>query len=317
MPDTRSDRRVHALAVWAALLVTVLWSSSWILIRFGLDDEDLPPITFAGLRYGLAAAVLIGWVASRRTHRSELRRLDRATFGRLAVLGVVYYAVTQGAQFVAIDNQPAASTSLVLAMTTLVVAMVGARSLDEAASPRQILGAFVTVFGAWLYFGGDLGATTIGMIAACVALMANVTSSLLGRSANRDHTHSPVVITAVSMAIGAALLLVTGVIVDGVPVVTPRAAALIAWLAVINTAFAFTLWNLSLRRLSAVESSGINTTMLVQIAVLAWIFLGEQPGLRGIVGIVVVSLGIFFTQSVPGAPGTGGRPRPERVTPDE
>ena len=40
-----------------ALLVTVLWSSSWVLIRWGLDDEGLSPLMFAALRYGLAAVV--------------------------------------------------------------------------------------------------------------------------------------------------------------------------------------------------------------------------------------------------------------------
>ena len=39
----------------------------------------------------------------------------------------------------------------------------------------------------------------------------------------------------------------------------------------VNTAFAFTLWNLSLQRLTAVESAGVNNTMLIQIAVLAWL----------------------------------------------
>ena len=42
------------------------------------------------------------------------------------------------------------------------------------------------------------------------------------------------------------------------------------------TAFAFTLWNLSLQRLSAVESASVNNTMLVQIALLAWLLLGER-----------------------------------------
>ena len=60
------DRRSHARAVWAALLVTVLWSSSWVLIRIGLDDEGLPPITFAGLRYTVAALVLIAWARRRQ-----------------------------------------------------------------------------------------------------------------------------------------------------------------------------------------------------------------------------------------------------------
>ena len=55
-----------------ALFVTVLWSSSWVLIRWGLDDEGLTPITFAALRYGLAAAVLIAWVLYRERSRSHL-----------------------------------------------------------------------------------------------------------------------------------------------------------------------------------------------------------------------------------------------------
>ena len=45
-----------------------------------------------------------------------------------------------------------------------------------------------------------------------------------------------------------------------------------------NTALAFTWWNLSLQRLSAVESAGINNTMLIQIGLLAWVFLDEAPG---------------------------------------
>ena len=55
--DPRTGRQ-HALAVLQALLVTFLWSTSWILIKVGLDDLDLAPISFAGLRYALAAAIL-------------------------------------------------------------------------------------------------------------------------------------------------------------------------------------------------------------------------------------------------------------------
>jgi drug/metabolite transporter (DMT)-like permease len=59
---------------------------------------------------------------------------------------------------------------------------------------------------------------------------------------------------------------------------------LIAWLAVVNTAFAFTLWNHTLRTLSAVESSIINNLMLPQIAILAFVFLGETLNGKEILG---------------------------------
>jgi drug/metabolite transporter (DMT)-like permease len=287
----------HRTAVTAALVVTFLWSSSWVLIRWGLDDEALEPLTFAALRYGLAAVLLVAWVTARPRSRRNLRNLRRSDLVWITVLGVLLYAVTQGAQFVAIDNQPAATTSLVLAWTPLLVAALAARSLAEPASLRQVVGGVLVAGGAWLYFAGDLGATTVGMVAAVTGLAANAASALVGRYVNRKAAAPPVVVTVLSMAVGAALLGVVGLTLEGIPAVSLRAWLIIGWLAAVNTALAFTLWNHSLRRLSAVESAGINNTMLIQIALLAWAFLGEFPGLAGFAGIVIVSAGIFLTQS--------------------
>lgn len=290
-----SHRRALALAV----LVTVLWSSSWVLIRIGLDDAQLPPITFAGLRYGLASVVLWGVVATRRDARADVARLDVGSWRTLAVLGVVYFAVTQGAQFVAIDAQPAATSSLLLSPTPLLVAVVSQRAIGESVHRRQLLGTVLIVVGAVAYFAGDLGATVIGIIASIVGLAANAGGSLLGRSINRDGRLTPLTVTVTSMTVGAVLLLAVGVGLEGAPDLGGRALVVVAWLAVVNTALAFTLWNASLRRLAAVESAAINNTMLVQIALLAWVFLGEAPGTAGVVGIIVVSIGVLVAQDVP------------------
>lgn len=288
----------HLGAIGIALLVTFLWSSSWILIRWGLDGEGLEPITFAALRYGLAAMVVVAWMLFRERPRALFAGMDRPAAFQIIALGVVMYALTQGAQFVAIDNQPAATTSLVLSLTPLLVAGFAVVSLTEVPSSRQVAGGVLVAAGAWLYFAGDLGATTVGMVAALVGLGANVSASLLGRHVNRQGRHSPIVVTALSMSVGAVLLVVVGIVMEGVPSVSLRAWLIIAWLAVVNTAVAFTLWNLSLRRLSAVESAGINNTMMIQIAVLAWIFLDESLGIPEIAGIVLVSMGVFLTQAI-------------------
>jgi drug/metabolite transporter (DMT)-like permease len=240
MPDTHSRHRTRA--IWTALLVTVLWSSSWVLIRVGLDDEALPPLTFAGLRYATAAVVLAGWVGARSGSRRQLLGLRRPLTGRLVALGLVYFAVTQGAQFVAIDTQPAATSSLMLAPTAFFVATLSGRSIGEAVTARQVGGAALVAVGATVYFA-------------------------------------------------------IGVIVEGMPDISSRSAAIIGWLAVVNTAVAFTLWNSAQRRLAAVETAAINNTMLVQIAVLAWIFLGESAGPVGVTGIAIVSVGAFLAQA--------------------
>lgn len=295
MPDRMNPS--HSRALTAALAVTFLWSSSWVLIRWGLDDEALEPLTFAALRYGLATVVLAVWLASKPAVRGSIRSLDRSALASIGGLGLVFYAVTQGAQFVAIDNQPAATTSLVLSLSPLLVAGLGARTLGEHPSGRQVTGALAVVAGAWLYFSGDLGATTAGMVAALIGLLANVAAALMGRQINRTATVAPTVVTVMSMGIGAVALIVTGLVVEGIPEISWRAALIIAWLAVFNTALAFTMWNYSLRRLSALESSAINNTMLIQIALLAWIFLREPLGGGEIAGIVLVSLGVLLVQT--------------------
>lgn len=290
-------RTSHRAAVVVALLVTFLWSSSWVLIRWGLDDEALEPLTFAALRYGLAAAVLLALVAARVGLRRSLTGLTRTDLAQIALLGVVFYAFTQGAQFVAIDSQPAATTSVFLSWTPLFVALLGSRSIAEGASGRQLLGAVLVGLGALAYFAGELGVTAVGVAASLVGLGANTMAALLGRRLNREVVAPAVVITGSSMAVGAVLLIGVGVAVEGVPAVSGRGWLIIAWLAVVNTALAFTLWNLSLQRLSALESAAINNTMLIQIAVLAWLFLAEPLGLPEITGILLVSIGVLLAQA--------------------
>ena len=297
--------RRHALA--AALAVTILWSSSWVIIRVGLRQDRLPPLTFAGLRYVTAAAALWAAVAVNRTARGQLAGLTRRSAGQLAVLGLVYYALTQGAQFVAIDNQPVATSSLFLALTPLLVGLTSGHLLSERPGRAQAAATVLVPAGAATYFSGTLGASPAGLAACAVALAANAGGSLLGRGINRDATTSPMVTTTVSMTTGAVVLLAAGAGAEGWPTLSGQAAAIIAWLAIINTAVAFTVWNFSLRHLTASESSVVNTAMLPQIGLLGWVFLGEAPGPWQWTGMFLVSAGVVIGQH---RRGPGGRVLP-------
>ena len=207
MSSNADARRRAALA---ALSVTMLWSSSWVIIRVGMADENLPPLTFAGLRYAGAALVLVVVTAMMRRTRAEMRAMSAATLRRLALLGLVFYAITQGAQFVAIEAQPVATTSLALSLTPLLVATASGPLLGEPPSSNLLLGAVLVPIGAAAYLSGGLGATATGMTAAVVALGANVTASLFGRSVNRADHSSPLVTTSVSMTVGSIVLLGVG-----------------------------------------------------------------------------------------------------------
>ncbi len=298
---------------WAALqalFVTFLWATSWVLIKIGL--RDIPSLTFAGLRYGLASAILlaIGWRAGQL---APLRRAPGRLWWRLVALGLIYYAVTQGAMFVSLDLLPAITTNLILSFSPAAVALLAGALLAEPTRPVQWAGLVLAAAGAIVYFSPAAAqgpVSVAGLVAAAIALAANAGSGLLGRAVNRAERLSPLAVTAVSMTVGALALLAVGIGLQGLPAIPPLGWAIVAWLAVVNTAFAFTLWNHTLRTLSAVESSVINNTMIIHIPVLSVLFLGETLGWRGAAGLALVGLGALIVQ-------LGGRPpRPARLAGD-
>jgi len=284
-------------AILQAIFVTILWASSWVLIKFGLRN-DIPAITFAGLRYGLAWLCLLPFVLFKKERRQAIKQLPRNTWIRLGILGFVFYTLTQGAQFLSLAYLPAAMASLLLNLTPMVVGITGILFLNERPIASQWFGIGLATLGVGFYFLPISlpQAQVVGVIVALVGVTANASSSLLGREINRHRLLSPLLVTFVSMGIGSLLLLAIGVVTQGFGSMTWQDWGIVAWLALVNTAFAFTLWNHTLRTLTAVESSVINSLMMPQIALLAFLFLGETLSAKEIWGLILVGLGVLIVQ---------------------
>jgi drug/metabolite transporter (DMT)-like permease len=291
----------HTKAIWQVLFVSLLWSTSWVLIKVGL--AEIPALTFAGLRYSLASLCLLS-IALAPVHRSSLRALTPRQWGELALLGLTLYAAAQGAQFVSLSFLPAASVSLVLSFIPMAVALLGWVLLQERLAPGQWLGMAVFAAGAGIYFypASFPAEAVAGLVVAVVGLASTAVGSVIGRALARSATLSPVAITGTSMGMGSLLLLAVGLGTQGLPAIGWQSWGIIAWLAVVNTAFAFTLYNYTLQRLSAAESSVIINTMLIQIALLAWLFLGESLGVKELVGLALAVLGTILAQLLRRAP---------------
>jgi drug/metabolite transporter (DMT)-like permease len=285
----------HLKATLQALLVTFLWSTSWVLIKAGL--ADIPALTFAGLRYSLAFFFLLAW-GIRRKEISALLKFSRKTFGQLILLGILFYTLTQGSQFVSLAYLPAVTVNLLLSLTSIFVAILGIAILGERPARWQWLGVAFSIVGAVIFFYPiDLAAgEVIGYLAAIIGVLANAASSILGREINHRGEASPLNVTIFSMGIGGFFLLATGIGFQGMPILDWKSWLIILWLALVNTAFAFTLWNLTLKTLPAMESSIINNTMMIQIPILAVIFLGENLLPKGLVGMIIAGIGVLIVQ---------------------
>ena len=287
-------------AIAQALLVTFLWATSWVLIKVGLQSPaggSLPPLTFAGLRYGLAFLCLLPF-ALRARHGAALRGLSRRNWALLVLLGVLIYTLTQGGQFVALKYLPAITLNLLLNFSSTLVALLGMLFLAERPTPLQWLGMAAALAGALVFFYPVMlvgAGQAIGYGAAAIALLANSGAAVLGRRVNQSGL-SPLLVTTISMGVGAALLLASALALDGLPRLAAWQWAIVAWLAVVNTAFAFTLWNHTLRTLTALESSILNGLLIIQIPILAWLFLGETLTPVKVGGLALVGAGALAVQ---------------------
>ena len=285
----------YLFSMIGALFVTFLWSSSFVIIKIGF--AELSPLVFSGLRYSIASIVLLTIVIMRKKYRSAAKRQSVRWWVVIALYGVVFVAITQGAQFLGLYLLPAIMVSMLLNLTPLLVIFFSV-FLKEVPSIKQLLMLSVAFIGVYLYFFPFtiVGFKFLGLVIMLVGVVANALSAILGRSINRQKETPPVVITGISMGIGSMLLLGLGIIVEGVPILSFGSIVTVLWLSVVNTALAFTLWNRAMQHLRAIDISIINSTMLPQIAILSMLFLGEFPSLFEWMGLSLVIVGVALVQ---------------------
>jgi drug/metabolite transporter (DMT)-like permease len=294
--EEQTSQRSHLIAVAQACLVTILWSSSWVIIKFGL--EEIPPLIFAGLRYSIASFILLMLIGARRERRVALKGRTKKWWATLSLYGLIYITATQGTQFLALNYLPAITLSLILNLTPIFVLAMSIPWLKETPSLTEIFFIIVGLVGILIYFYplDFIGVSILGLLIGIFSLAANSLSSIIGRAINRAQDTPALLVTGISMSIGSVVLLVLGFTTEVVTPLSLTSWLWILWLAVLNTALAFTLWNKAMRDLRAIDTTLINSTMMPQIILLSIVFLGEFPDLMGWIGLFLLAIGIAAVQ---------------------
>jgi len=279
-------------AVLQGLLVTFLWSSSYILVKIGL--VNLSPFFFATVRYTLAFALLLLLVVLKGgTHFNY----DRKHLAYLVVVGLTGYTLAQGLNFVGLSLLPAVSVTFLLNFTPLFVTLIEFVFLRVKISKTQITGMLVSLFGAYIFFPVEFSMEELsGIVIVLVSGVAWGSYMVLTRFSQSAHKIDSLVFTTSTMGVGCLGLMSLTLFFESLQPLQASNFLIIVWLGLVNTAFAFFLWNHVLKSLKAYELSVLQNTMLVQIAVLAHIFLGEEITIRMLVGMMLVLIGVTMVQ---------------------
>ncbi|HEY2626310.1 MAG TPA: EamA family transporter [Candidatus Udaeobacter sp.] len=278
----------------AWLTLCIVWSSTWLVIKVGL--RDLPPISYAAIRFVIAVVVLLLLSAG----RVRLLPESRSDYILLGFTGVLMFTVNYGLLFWG-ELYVSSGLAAVLQATIPIFGMVFAHLMlpDEPIRLQKLAGSLLALggvaiicarllgFNGMLAFWGGLGI----LFGAAGAAFSNVLLKA------RAIPLAPAMIAAWQMIFGTTPLLVTGLIMDGNPLRfhwTALSIFCLFYLAVIGSALTFLLLYWLLPRISVAKLQSVSLITPPGAVALGWAVGGETFSLWSLVGACFVLAGVWM-----------------------
>lgn len=283
---------MKARVVW--LILCGIWGSTWLFIKLGL--ADLPPITFAGIRFVIACTILFSLIRIRGIALPHARAdwILLASSGILS-FGLNYGLVFWGEQY--ITSGLAALLQATLPAFGLVFAHFHLPS--ERLSWTKIGGVVLGVCGVGVVFSNQLVVSGRQALAGCVALVLSAMFAAYSNVLVKTYGKrlDPAVLSAGQMLFGLVLLLAVGIPLEGNPFRfhwTPMAVIAMLYLAIVGSVIAFLLYYWLVLNMDVTKSMLIALVTPVVAVILGMIVLDEEFGWRTLAGGAMIMLGIGF-----------------------
>jgi drug/metabolite transporter (DMT)-like permease len=287
-PSPRNSRL--AVVVWLSLCG--IWGSTWLAIKLGL--RDLPPLTFAGIRFAIASLLLFGmvWINGTVLPRSRRDWILLAYTGLLSIT-VNYALVFWGEQYIS-----SGLAALLSATVPLFGLPLAHRHLESEPMTRwKTLGVLLGIVGVALVFSGELGiGGPIAFWASAGIVLAALATAHAGVLVKAAGTHiEPSVLAGVQMAGGCVPLLVVGIALEGSPFRfhwTTLALACLAYLTVVGSVIAFLMYYWLIRHTDVTGVLMIPLVTPLIAVVFGVLFAGERVGWHTAVGGAAIIGGV-------------------------
>ncbi len=284
-------------------LLALLFGGTFVAIETGL--RELPPLLFAGLRFDIGAAALIGYVLLRRPRSAWLPRTRRDIAG-IAVAGVFIVAANNALLFVGQGSTTPAMASIMYGLNPVLAPVFAWWILDDRLSKTGMLGIGVALAGVAAIVQPSpstlTGAGTVGQVLVLGAAAAVAIGSVLLKRVRPEMGSLP--LTAWAMVLGAVLLHALSVAAGESPAraVGVGRLTLVSLLAVgiPSTAVAYAINFDLLERIGPVRTNLVAYVVPVVAALAGWALLGTGLSAATVAGflIVVVGFGLVERQTL-------------------
>ena len=293
------------------LLMTLIWGTNYSIVKRAFLQVDAQ--AFNAGRLLIASSVFLAIIAAARARARQAppvsglssifvtpAPITRRDWLVLALLGVIGHAGYQYFFIGGLARTSVANSSLMLAATPVVIALISAALGFERISRLHWFGAALSMAGIYLVVGygasgGDASlAGDLMMFTAvcCWAVYTMGARQLMLR-------HSPVGVTGISMAIGTAIYV--PLMARNILATDWRGLSGSAWLALVYSALfalcvAYTIWYMAVREIGSARTSVYSNLVPIVAMLTAVVFLGEAVTFPRLSGAAAVLLGVALTR---------------------
>ena len=278
------------VVVWT--LLCLIWGSTWLFIKLGL--RDLPPLSFAGIRFVVSFLILLLIVAIRRPSLPRTRR----EWELIILTGILIFTLNYGLLFWGEQHTSSGLAAILQAIIPAFGLLIAHYYLpNERLTLAKVAGVSLGIAGVVLIFSNELSTEGPSALWGSMAIVAGAFAAayanvlVKARAGHMDFA----VLAAGQMVCGLIPLLLTGVVFEGNPLHfhwTWLAVASILYLALVGTVVAFLLFYWLVRKIEVTKTMLISLVTPLVAVVLGMLVLGEATTWRIVVGAAGIMSGI-------------------------
>ena len=286
--------RAALLSAFAA--VYLIWGSTYLVTKFAV--ASMPPLLMAGTRYGLAGALLYGFMRLRGEPRPTL-----AGWWQGFVIGICLLAFGNGGTTLAVQYIPSSIAALLVATVPMFLALLGWLSgLAPRPTKWVTLGLAAGLGGMYLLAAHPSasavklpGHTEFGIASVLTAAFLWSVGSLYSKK--HQPAPSPFLSGGMQMLCGGAVMLVVGLArgeADGFTLaqVTAKSWLAYVYLVTLGSIVAFTAYIWLLRVVEPALAGTYAFVNPVVAVLLGWAFAGERLSVQMLGGAALIVLAV-------------------------
>jgi len=278
------------LLVW--LLLCIVWGTTWIFIKLGL--ADLPPISFAALRFTVACLILLPILFIQKIDFPKGSKIWIIIF----ITGLLQFSFNYGLLFWG-EQYITSGLAAVLQATIPAFGLVLARIyVGEQITGLKIISILLGLLGVGVIFREQLflngQMAFFGSLAVVVGAFGAAYASVLTKA--KGEGVNPASLVFGQMLVGQIPLWLVGISTEGSPFNfrwTWQAVICVLYLAIIGSIVAFWLYYWLLSKIDVTRAMMI-AFVTPLVAVFVGSFFGEKLYLQTLFGGLLILLSVFL-----------------------